>query len=114
MGTAVVGAFHLVLMVAVNRLNEGPGFIEGDGPPFLLAFAEFVLVLSVLPSAVLVVGIGDGSLLQLPRAWLVGLVAPVACWAVFSPLPNTGLVQFGITTSVYASVAALAAAWPWR
>lgn len=96
---AVAATVVLILVVAVGRLGEGP---QG--------FFDFFVILTFLPASVLVVGIGAGLAVRVPRAWAVALVAPSASLGALELLPRRPSLQVAITVTIYAALGALSAA----
>ena len=104
-GAAAVGVVVAVLLAAHERLRN-----LGDGMEGLESLFEVIVVLTLLPSAVLVVGLGVAYAVRLRGWWAVGLVAPVLSLVAIGPLPEWPALRAAVAVAVYAAAGATSTA----
>jgi hypothetical protein len=103
-GASAVAAVVLVWFLAEQQLQSSVDAGDPEG------IVEVIVVLTLLPTVVLVVGLVVAGALRLRGWWAVAIVAPVLTLTALGPLPNWPVLRATVAVLVYAAAGAVSTA----
>ena len=103
-GASTVAAVVLIWFAAERHLQSSFDARDPEG------LVEVIVVLTLLPTVVLVVGLVVAGVLRLRGWWAVAIVAPVLTLTALEPLPSWPVFRAAVAVLVYAAAGAVSTA----